>query len=281
MEGKDLIFRAHAAGKITPEARGTSITEKQLEKIDTFEDKIKKGGTLTANQREEYKRLKDKRDTPPELGDTAKSHVQDLWLWHEKGYKKTIKSKYLDKGLYGEEEGLSLISELDNEFYVKNTERKNNGIFQGECDVFKKINSVKVVQDIKCSYDPSTFYADDIDYIWQFQGDVYMELWDADEFWIRKCLLDCPPHIYEKEKYYLKSEFNIIDEDVPEVRPLFEQLERNLIYSTNPNWTKEERVRTYKFQRDPKRFQLLMDKVPLAREYYDILNEERNAMRVF
>lgn len=271
MEGKDLIFRASEGGKLSGEAKGTTITEKQLERIEELEIKVKSRQTLTPKQREELKTNKMKRDAPSELGEGAKSYVNDLWLYHEKGYRKMIKSKYLDKGLYAEDEAISLCSEVDGIFYTKNTTRKKNAFFTGEVDIYKKIKSSKVIQDTKCSYDPSTFFADDIGSLWRYQGDIYMELWNADEFWLRKCLIDCPPHIYEKEKYFLKSAYNILDEDVEEVRPLFDQLDRNLIYSNNPKWSKEERVRTFKFERSPERFEYLMEKVPLAREYYDKL----------
>jgi TfoX/Sxy family transcriptional regulator of competence genes len=44
-----------------------------------------------------------------------------------------IKSKYLDKGLYAEEDVIT--TEVDGVFYVKNDERKSNANHTGECDI--------------------------------------------------------------------------------------------------------------------------------------------------
>jgi len=95
-----------------------------------------------------------------------------------------IKSKYLDKGIYREEDAISLLTEVENIFYVKNEERRTNEDHTGECDVFKEFPDKKIVIDTKCSWDPNTFMqaSPDTDYEWQ--GRIYMELWGADEFWL-------------------------------------------------------------------------------------------------
>ena len=49
---------------------------------------------------------------------------------------------------------------------------------------------------------------------------------------------------------------------------LFKQLEQNLIFS-NGNYTKNERVKTFKITRDKEKEELLLSKIPMAVEYYN------------
>ena len=72
-----VYFRASSFGNLMTESRGASITEKQLETLNEFEDRIRNGGKpLTEKQKEFYLDLKAKRDAPPQLSDTAKSEIE-------------------------------------------------------------------------------------------------------------------------------------------------------------------------------------------------------------
>ena len=71
-----------------------------------------------------------KRDKKPELSETAKSEVEKIWLMNEKGYYSELDNKYLTKGLLNEQEGLSMVSEIEGEFYIKNTERREILLFE-------------------------------------------------------------------------------------------------------------------------------------------------------
>jgi hypothetical protein len=63
-------------------------------------------------------------------------------------------------------------------------------------------------------------------------------IYEADEFWLRYCLIDCPPHILarEKEREWYKYYSNTMTDAVASLgrkKPLFDQIERNLVYSSN------------------------------------------------
>jgi len=271
----EIYFRASGNGALMVDGRGAVITEKQLETIKDFETRLREGGKLTQNQRNELKRLKEKRDAPLELSDTAKQFVDDTWLFNEKGFYKKIKSPYIDKGLFGEEVGIDLLSEVDGNFYRKHDERKTKGNITGHCDILTNIGGKKIIMDLKCCWDPKTFKNSDFSKLYEWQGRSYMHLYDADEFWLRYVLIDCPEHLVNKQKEILWRQYYDDSMSIEEaqkleemMKPMFDQIDLNLVYSKNPNYSKEERIKTFKIKRDDEVFQKLLDRIPDALEYY-------------
>jgi hypothetical protein len=280
---KEILFRASGAGALLTNKQGAVITEGQLKRITELlyeklhginygGNKVKFAGT---KKPEELSDLIAKRDAPPELSDTAKAFVKKIWLQMQKGVYIDIKSKYLDKGLYAEEDAITLLTEVDGVFYVKNDERKSNENHTGECDIFKEFPDKKIVIDTKCSWSPETFMNAQPDILYEVQGDIYMELWDADEFHLKYCLVDAPPHLVQREKdnakwKYYSGDMTDAELDLFEkaMEPIYEQIDRNMVYSNNPHFTKEERVKTFVFYRDRKKMELMAERVKLAREYY-------------
>jgi hypothetical protein len=279
----EILFRASGSGALMTQKQGTGITENQLKEIDDLlkmkltglnanGNKVKWEGTAKP---QDLQNLIDKRDAPPELSDTAKAFVRKVWLRNEKGIVKDIKSKFLDKGTFNEEEAITLISDVDDETYFKNDERRQNDDHSGECDVIKEINGKRVVHDVKCSWDAETFLNSKPSTDYEWQGRIYMELWDADEFQLRYCLVDCPDHLVAKEKEYAWRKYYSDSMTTEEeatlltmMQPIEDQIDRNLIYSTSDKFTKEERVKTFIFSRDKSKMAEMKEAVKLAREYY-------------
>jgi len=288
---EEILFRSSGSGALMTTKQGTGITETQLDRIQELlkekltglnanGNKVKWEGT---KKPDELAELIAKRDAPPELSDTAKAFVRKVWLKNEKGIVKDIKSKYLDKGTFNEEDAITLISDVDGIMYSKNDERKENKDHSGECDVVKEVDGKRIVHDVKCSWDAETFMTSkpSIDYEWQ--GRIYMELWDADEFQLRYCLVDCPDHLLQKEKEFAWRKYysnTMTTEEEAELEtmmePIYAQIERNLIYSTGDRFTKEERVKTFTFQRDKEKMKLMAEKVKLARDYYKTITLNGN-----
>lgn len=194
---------------------------------------------------------------------------------NEKGIVHDIKSKFLDKGTFNEEEAITLISDVDGVMYFKNDERKYNEYTEGECDVVKDIAGKRIVHDTKCSWNAETFMAAQptINNVWQGRG--YMDLWNADEFHLRYCLVDCPDHLVAKEKEYAWRKYysgTMTEEEEAKLetmmQPIYDQIDRNLIYSTSDKFTKEERVKTFIFIRDKEKEVEMKEAAKLAREYY-------------
>jgi hypothetical protein len=214
-KSEDILFRSSGSGALMTNKQGAGITDSQLARIDELLNEKLNGVNANGNKvkfegtkkPEELAELIRKRDAPPELSETAKAFIRKIWLQREKGIVEEIKSKYLDKGIFNEEDSITLISDVDGIFYSKNDERRTNSDHTGECDVFKDLGHKKVVHDVKSSWNATTFMnaKPSIDNEWQ--GRIYMELWDADEFHLRFCLVDCPPHLVQKEKDIAKWKY--------------------------------------------------------------------------
>lgn len=284
---EEILFRASGCGALMTNKQGTVITETQLKRIDELLYEKLNGVNLAGNKvkfegtkkPEELAELIAKRDAPPELSDTAKAFVRKVWLEVQKGVYLDVKSKYLDKGLYAEEDAITLLSNVEGVFYVKNEERRTNSDHTGECDIFKEFPNKKIVIDTKCSWSPETFMnaTEDVNYEWQ--GRVYMELWNADEFHLKYCLVDAPPHLVQKEKDNAKWKYysgDMTDEELQALedamQPIYAQIERNMVYSNNPNFTEEERVKTFVYYRDKEKMKLMAERVKMAREYYKTIS---------
>lgn len=265
----EIAFRASGIGNLMVEGRGVVLTDNQLQTLNDFEDRIRGNGKpLTEKQRETYLDLKARKNAPPQLSDTAKRFIESMWLLNQKGFYEDLQNKQVSKGLLNEDDGLGLVSEVEGEFYIKNKVRITKGNITGECDVDFVKNGVRIIKDIKSSWSPKTFMAGDLNTIYEWQGRAYMHLYDADEFHLHYTLTDCPQHLYEQEIWKLRNRYNVIDPDEESVKPLFDQLRRNLIFSDNPAYTVEERVKTFKIYRDKEKEQKLLDKIAPALEYY-------------
>jgi hypothetical protein len=282
-----ILLRASGFGNLMIEARGVTLTDLQKEELEKLKDKIREAKPLTEKQKETYKNYKARENATPELSDTAKGWLHELWLINKKGFYRELGNKYVEKGLYQEQDGIDLVSELENNFYEKNTERITKGNITGECDIKtvynnfkelpdwrKKIDDgntkfpLKVIKDIKCNWDPITFMNAFLSKLYETQGRTYMYLYDADEFHLHPCLVDAPAHLYEKEIYIASQKYGIIDRDTPEAQPIFDQIRRNMIFSDNPAYTKEERVKNFMVKRDLEIEAKLLEKVNPAIEYY-------------
>jgi len=291
---KQIVFRASSFANLLVKNKDTSITDVQLDRIDELvyemENGLNKNGNKvkwTDNKADELQKLIEKRDAKPELSLTAKKEVQKIWLQNEKGFIKNLDNKYVMKGLFNEENGIELIGEIEEQFFLKNEERITIGSITGEADIIHTYNSVdelpewrklmedgetkfplKVVKDVKCSFDAETFMNAEFSSMYETQLRVYMMLYNADEAHLQYCLTDAPDHILEAENWKLKNKYGIIDMDSEIAKPLFDQVKRNLIYSDNPEYSKEERLKSYMARRDKTIEQEILDVIPMALEYY-------------
>lgn len=286
MEADKVLFNASSAGALLTEKQGERFTEVQLARISELEKERDTGLNINGNKckfegtkkPEELAELIRKRDAPPQLSDTAKALVRKVWLRNEKGIFITIKSKYLEKGISQEEDSISLVTDVENILFVKNEERIDNEYFTGEADVVKDFENKRLIIDTKTCWGADTFMESKPNLNYIVQGQIYMELYDADEFELKFCLVDTPEHLIKKEKDYIKRRYfddDLNDEELhameESLQPLYDRIESNMRFSTNELISKEECIKTFYFKRDREMYEKLLDKVKLAREYYKTL----------
>jgi len=246
------------------------------------------------------------------LTDGAKSHLEKL-VWNEvTGRQNKIKSKYLEKGIVSEEQAITLYSNVNKKLFLKNKERKMNDFFSGECD-----NVTDIIRDIKCSWEYNTFPLTDRKIeskLYQWQGQVYMNLWGLLKFELIYCLIDTPEHLVNKELIKLGYDLNIFNlaGDVrEEYIDLVVEVVSDLIFtfrgieklcSSNPvlhiEWFKdfkeipdEIRLKIFEMEYSPKMIDQAKEMVVLSRKYmnsvllemgdniikFNNLNEQKNA----
>lgn len=286
MESKNVLFNASSAGVLLTEKQGQKFTDVQFSRIKELENERDLGINVNGNKvkfegtkkPEELSELIRKRDASPELSDTAKALVRKVWLRNEKGIYETIKSKFLDKGIIKEEDSISLITEVEGVLYVKNEERIENKFFTGEADIVKDFENKRLVIDTKTSWSADTFMASKPTLDYEVQGQIYMELWSADEFELKFCLVDTPQNLVQREKdnakyKYFSGDMTDAELDLLEksMYPIYDQIDRNMVFSDNERIKKEECIKTFYFKRDREMYNKLVEKVKLAREYYKTL----------
>ena len=137
------------------------------------------------------------------ISKTTQTYVED-WLKEQiYGFRKEIRSKYLDKGNEMEVVAIdSVIDWLDLQMVLKNEKTLEDEHFTGTPDLILEDEVI----DIKCSWDAYTFplFDEEIptkDYFYQLQ--VYMHLTGKRKSRLVYCLLNTPEHLtYEPQRNY-------------------------------------------------------------------------------
>jgi hypothetical protein len=204
-----------------------------------------------------------------ELSKTAKSYLHEVYINEFWGREQDITTKEMDKGNLCEQAALDLLGFLDGKLYVKNTEPKENEWIKGHADV---VNGHIV--DVKCSWSPWSFIpklTEPIDkgYFYQLMG--YMWLWDMDQAQLSYCLINTPEFILQNERRKLLYSMNVATDLSPEYLKEVAKLERNHIFDDIPP---EQRVISYKIDRDDEIIDQIPEKVKKAREYLSYLHKK-------
>lgn len=142
------------------------------------------------------------------LSETTKSYLLECWVKSKYGREKDISNKYMDKGLFCEEDSLDLVSKVVYKRAVfKNKARYENEFITGTPDLITDDH----VLDIKTSWDIFTFFNSEVSkaYYWQLQG--YMALTGKRRAELCYCLVDAPEHLIADEKRRLAWRMGLID----------------------------------------------------------------------
>lgn len=201
--------------------------------------------------------------------DGNKTYLNELFAGAVNNVRKEVTSKYFEKGLFEEESGISLLNETiyKGKLLVKNTERKNNGFVQGECDVIKD----GIVYDIKNAWDVFTFEKSSLTHEYKWQLKVYMWLWNLEKARLFYCLNNTPDHIFESEaRKMLWGQF--ISEDSPEYIEAYNNLKAKHTHDSKPL---EERFKVWDIELEEGDITYMEKAVVLARKYLCELNNER------
>jgi hypothetical protein len=234
----------------------SGITDKQLELISVFEHKEK----LTEKQLEKLNEMRYKRDNP-ELSQTAKTYLHEIYIEEVYGRSKDISNKYTEKGLYVEEDSLNLMCKKYNTLLIKNKQSFDNEFIKGTPDVI--IKDQKVL-DAKSSWDIWTFSeADGTNSMYFWQGQGYMYLTGLKKFDLAYCLNNAPEHLIVSEKQ--KAFYNEgLKEGSPELVEMEDTIDKNMKFDDIPE---DERIKVFSFEFEPEAIKKLQKRIVECRNY--------------
>jgi len=215
---------------------------------------------------------------------TCKRYLIKLYRQIIYGREYRYSTKYTEKGVAMEEDGITLLSRVHKEHYEKNKIRLVNDFFDGEPDIIAENGTL----DIKCSWSLDTFPDDRVDKIdpdYEFQGIGYMDLTGKAKHTVAYCLVNAPGNLLQREKEMLFYKMNCPDTDDPHYLDCLKELERNMIFDlpaflkANPNTDLEygkawlydipasERVVTFTINRDAEKLQKVKDRITECRDW--------------
>ena len=264
----DALIRCSCIGKIMAEGRGTVLTDKQSEELE----RLSSLPEPTEKQKETIAKLIAKRDAPPELSDTTKTYLKEVYMFHKYG-KETIggseRSKYTIKGRSVEDESISMLSRVDNMDYSKNEHRFTNEYLTGEPDIIVNGESglpYKII-DIKSSWDGASLLSNigkplNSLYYWQVHG--YMALTNSKEAEVCYCLVNMPEEIINGEKNRIFRTMNPATEENADYKRVINKLVNNMTFDEIPI---TERVVRFKVERDEAIIEKIYNRVDQCRKW--------------
>lgn len=207
------------------------------------------------------------------LSETAKTHLLDIYVSNKYGRQTDVQNKYIQKGLLVEEDSITLYSRVTKTYYKKNEENLINDFIKGTPDLFDgpAIREARHVVDIKSSFDIFTFfrnYNSDLNnlYYWQVQG--YMDLTGAQSASVSYCLVDTPDVIINDEKRRLMWKMGCATSENEDFKQACEELDRLLKYEDIPM---RERIIEFFVDRCQDDIEMMHQKVIRGREYLNDL----------
>ncbi len=261
-----ILFRCSRLGDLMTGGTSGGITEKQAETLAVLLRKHEMG-KITAKQSATIDDLLKKKNTPPELGDTAKTLIRNIWLEREFGYREDVVSDEIMKGHLCEQDSMALVqSVLGGEFRAKNTIRFENEYIIGTPDVVLKKEDC--LEDVKTSYNLRTFIEAELikSYLWQLMG--YMWLTGKKNARLIYCLVPTPDDMILEQQRRICWKFGA-DENNPDYIARAEQIQHNNdLIALLPI---EKRIKVFNIQYDPDMIEALKARIELARAYYQTL----------
>lgn len=205
------------------------------------------------------------------LTDGAKTYLLDCFIGEVYGIRKDIQSKYLEKGKYCEQDGITL---LQNTLYVgkllvKNDQRISNDFIHGEHDTLKDGK----VWDIKNAFDLFTFGKADLtwNYRWQLLG--YCWLLKVEKGGLFYCVNNMPEHLLidEERKIFYQGKF--LTQENEEYMQLCDEMRSKHNYDNMPLY---ERFKTWDVTFGEEEKLQLISAVEMGRKYLCELWENHN-----
>lgn len=200
----------------------------------------------------------------------VETYLQELVIEAIHNVRKEISSKYFEKGIYCEEDGINLLNETlyKGRLLVKNKERKHNGWIQGETD---NVAPDDIIHDIKNAYDRFTFGKADLTHEYKLQLKGYCWLWGKSKARLFYCLNNMPEHLLMDEEKKLFYKGNYITYENEDYQAKCEELRAFHNYDNMELW---ERFKFWDIGFTDADIDIIKTGVQSARKYMNELYDE-------
>lgn len=256
----EFLFHPHMIGDLLAIPKGKSNQE-------VFDELHKKflAEKITSDEMKKYMLITPVRDIP-KISAGAYTALSTIYTKETTGRTKDIKSKYLEKGLQTEEDGITALSLHLKKFLKKNEDTLSNEFINGTPDVIDG----DCVYDVKSKWDIFTFDTTandfksmDTKYYWQLM--CYMWLTGKKRGCLVNVLIDTPEHLIEKEQKIFKYDFVGSESDLKEA---FEEIRQSMTYDDMPP---ERKISMRYLDYDPSEIEWIKESVPKFRQYLNFL----------
>lgn len=211
----------------------------------------------------EPKSIKDKE--AGNLAETVKTLIKDIWLYDNYGYKEEPITDPMLKGMLAEQDSITLTQKvLGGEFRKKTRINLSNDYITGTPDVVLS----NCVEDIKTSFDISTFFNAEINKLYEYQLRGYMELTGLKEARLIYCLVNTPSEIVAEMKKRVWFRFSCDEQNDDYIR-ISQQIEKNHLFDHIPE---EKRIKVFEIKHDREKMDIIYKKIERCREFYKTLS---------
>ena len=196
------------------------------------------------------------------LSDTAKTFVEDKWLFDTYGFRESIKNDYMDKGIEMEQESMELTQDvLGGGFRSRFNTKLSNDYVVGTPDVV----IADYVEDIKTSWNLKTYFNAEPTTMYITQAQCYMWLTGRLKYRLIYCLVPTPQHIVANQMQKLSYSYAGNYDNLDYIEEC-QQIQRNndLINEI----AKRDRVKVFEFTYDEALIEKLKGQIEKARNYY-------------
>jgi hypothetical protein len=199
------------------------------------------------------------------LSDTAKTLIEDLWLYNTYGFRESIKNDYMDKGVEMEQESMQLAQDvLGGAFRSRYNKQLSNDYISGCPDIVL----TDCVEDIKTSWNLKTYFNAEPTTMYKVQAQCYMWLTGVHSYRLIYALVPTPQDIISSQMQKLSYAYGGNYDNLDYIAECQQIQRNNDLINEIP---KSDRIKVFEYTFDETLVESLKVKIEKARNYYNTL----------
>ena len=196
------------------------------------------------------------------LSDTAKTLVEELWLYNTYGFRESIKNEYMDKGNSCEQDSMELVQDvLGGQFRSRFATKLENDYVVGTPDIVL----TDCVEDIKTSWNLKTYFNAEPTTLYKAQAQCYMWLTGVHSYRLIYALVPTPQELLASQMQRLSYAYGGNYDNLDYIEEC-QQIQRN--NDIISEIAMPDRIKVFEYTFDESFIENLKAKIEKAREYY-------------